>query len=93
MKPVIFLARVTFIYNICTLLTWLMRYLNFFPEGNLKSTIIVSGLLLAVVFNILTGLWCVFLVLKGEPLSNFRPQWLFISNLLCFIYQIYLLIR
>ena len=93
MKAVIFFARITFIYNLCMLVTFMMRYFNFIAEGNLKSTIVVAGYVLAVFCNAIMALWCLALVIRGERLIFFQPRWMFIFNSLCLIFQIYLLVR
>jgi hypothetical protein len=93
MKTLLFLSRVTFIYNVCMIVAVLMGYFNFLPDKEIKSNILVAGLFLSVVFNGLIHLWIPFLLLKKRSLRIFHPAWLFVINFLCFIYQIYMLLN
>ena len=89
----LFLSRVAFLYNGCMFITLLMRYLAFIPGGAVQSTILVSGIVLSVVFSSLVNGWTVLLLIKKVPLARFRPLWLFSVNFLCFIFQLYLLLK
>jgi len=89
MKTLLFLSRVTFIYNLCMIVTLLMRYINFMPDKEMKSSIIVAGLILSIVFNGIIHLWIMIAVISKRSFKIFKPAWLFIANLLCFVYQIY----
>jgi hypothetical protein len=93
MKMLLFLSRVTFLYNICMIVTLLMRYQNFIREGAVQSVILVSGIVLSIVFNSLVNSVAVFFLVKKTPPAAFRPQWLFVVNFLCFIFQLYLLLK
>lgn len=93
MKTLLFLSRVTFLYNGCMIVTLLLHYRKFIPAGALQSTVLVSGIILSVVFNSLVSAWMAVLLVKGTPVQAFRPQWLFGVNLLCFIFQLYLLLK
>lgn len=93
MKMLLFLSRVAFLYNVCMIMTLLMRYLNFIPAGAVQTTILVSGIVLSVVFNSLVHGWAALFLVKKIPRSAFRPHWLFVVNLLCFIFQLYLLLK
>ena len=75
------------------IVTLLMRYLNFIREGAVQSTILVSGIVLSVVCNSLVNGLAGFFLVKKMPVAAFRPQWLFIVNFLCFIFQLYLLLK
>ncbi|MEO6001389.1 MAG: hypothetical protein ABIN89_31345 [Chitinophagaceae bacterium] len=93
MKTLLFLARVTFIYNLCMVITLLMGYFNLMPDKGIKSGIMVAGLFLSIVFNGLTNLWLVALLFKERSFKFIQPAWLFITNFLCFIFQIYMLLK
>ncbi len=93
MKTLQFLSRVTFIYNGCMIVTLLMGYVNFMADKEIKSSIIVAGLFLSIVFNGLIHLWVGVLLFKNASLRIFRPAWLFIANFCCFIYQIYMSLK
>lgn len=75
------------------LVTFMMRYFDLIAEGSLKSTIIIAGYILAVFFNALMAIGCLFLLMKRKNANIFQPWWVFIFNFLCFIFQIYLIIR
>ncbi len=92
MKTLLFLSRVTFIYNACMIVTLLMGYFNFMPDKEIKSSIIVAGLFLSIVFNGLLHCWIGVSLLRQRSLKIFQPAWLFIANFCCFIYQIYMLL-
>lgn len=75
------------------IMTLVMRYLHFIPQGAVQSTILVSGIILSVVVNGLVNGWAAGLLLvKRGPVSRLRPAWLFGVNFLCFIFQLYLLV-
>jgi len=93
MKSLLFLSRVTFIYNLCMLVTLLMGYFNFMPDKELKSSIIVAGLFLSIIFNGLIHLWMGALLIKEKSIKIFQPSWLFTANFFCFIYQIYKMLK
>jgi hypothetical protein len=93
MKTLLFLSRVTFIYNLCMIATLLMGYINFMPDKEMKSSIIVAGLFLSIVFNGLIHVWMGMMLLRKRSLLIFSPAWLFITNFCCFIYQIYMLLK
>lgn len=93
MKTLVFLSRVTFIYNLCMLVTLIMGYFNFMPEKGIKSSIVVAGLFLSIVFNGVANLGLVFLLIKKQSFKIFQPAWLFIANFLCFIFQLYMVLK
>jgi hypothetical protein len=93
MKTILFLSRVTFIYNLCMVATLLMRLFNFIPEGSLKSTILVGGLLLSGVCNLLIIGCLAVMLIRGSTFKSFQPRWLFTVNLFFFIFQFYMLLK
>jgi hypothetical protein len=92
MKTILFVSRVTFIYNLCMLGALLIRFYDFMPEGAMRSTILIGGLVLSVAFNTAWVLCIGFLFIRGKKWKFFQPVWLFAVNFLCFIFQIYLLL-
>ena len=92
MKTLLFLSRVTFIYNLCMIVALLMGYFNFMPAKEVKSSFIAVGLFLAIVCNGLIHLWMGGMLLKYRSLKIFQPAWLFVINAICFLYQIYMLL-
>jgi len=93
MKTLLFLARVTFIYNLCMVITLLLGYLNFMPDKGVKPGIIVAGLFLSIVFNGLSNTGMVVLLIRKTSLAFLQPAWLFVTNFLCLIFQIYMLLK
>ena len=93
MKTLLFLSRVTFIYNLCMVVTLLMGYFNFMPVKELKSSIIVAGLFLSIVCNGLVHLYLLVILIRTRSFHVFKPAWLFIVNFLCFTYQFYMLLK
>ena len=92
MKTLLFLARVTFIYNLCMVIVLVLGYFNYVPDKEIKSSIIVAGLFLSIIFNGITNAWILLLFFKKQSLTMFQPAWLFITNFLCFIFQIYMML-
>ena len=92
MKTLQFVARVTFIYNLCMIGALLLGMFDFMASKEMKSSIIVSGLFLSIVFNAFIHLWMGVLLIKYRSLKIFKPAWLFIVNFICFIYQIYMVL-
>jgi len=81
------LSRVAFICNICFVLTSLEQYLPKVPEGDVASTIIVLGYIMAILVNILVNCWLLAAwVFKKGPLDV--PAWLWIVNLIFLIIQL-----
>lgn len=93
MKTLLFLSRVAFLYNLCMLATFGMRYFRPLEAGAVQSVILISGVVLSVVFTGAVNLWVLLLLLRKRPVGAFRPQWLFAVNFLCFIFQVYLLLK
>ena len=93
MLTLLFLSRVTFLYNLCMIATLLVGYFNIMPDREMNSSIIVAGLFLAIVFNGLIHLWAAALLIRERSVKMFTPAWLFVVNFLCFLYQIYMLLK
>jgi hypothetical protein len=76
------------------LVTLLMGYFSFMPDRAIKSGILVAGLFLSIVFNGLTSIWVLGrMAINKDHFSLFQPAWLFILNFLCFIFQLYMLLK
>ncbi len=93
MKILLFLSRVAFLYNLCMLATFGLKYGKPLEQGAVQSVLLISGIVLSVVFTGAVTIWVLLLLLRRKPLSLFRPQWLFAVNFLCFIFQLYLLLK
>ncbi|HEY4151246.1 MAG TPA: hypothetical protein VGM41_20050 [Chitinophagaceae bacterium] len=87
-----FWHKLAFIANCCWLITWAIRYRSFLPDGNVQSTIVVTGLVLASGLNLLANLLTGFLFLRGK-LPAGTPRWLLTVNFLFLLPQLYLFFR
>lgn len=92
MKWFVFFSRVACICNGCMFTIMLTRYFNWVPHETMQSTGIVEGFLLGIFLNGLLTFWLVLELMKGRFRSS-RPQWLFVFNAGCFIFQLYLLLK
>jgi hypothetical protein len=90
MNQISFWHRVAFIANCCWLATWGIRYYAFLPEGNIQSTIVVTGLVLAVGLNLLANVLTAVLFLRGRLRGTSTPRWLLLVNFLFLLPQLYL---
>ncbi|MEO6916735.1 MAG: hypothetical protein ABI151_14805 [Chitinophagaceae bacterium] len=91
MRSLLKLARVTLLYNICFLVTVVLRYYDFIPDRDFKSGVIVSGYILSLIANLILHVWLLVIVTRKKSFAPLQPVWLFIANSLCFIVQIYFL--
>jgi hypothetical protein len=87
-----FWHKVAFIANCCWLLTWAIRYKAFLPDGDMQSTIVVTGIVLAIGLNLLANVWTGILFLRGKLPAN-TPRWLLTVNFLFLLPQCYLFCR
>lgn len=85
MRWLLFISRVTFICNLCYILSVIGRYFNLEQlHEHVVSTIVILGFI-AVFLNILvTIIWLISIFLG----KKFIPTWLGIVNLLCLIFQL-----
>lgn len=93
MRKLLFFSRVTFICNICFVLTWLMRYMPAAGEGHIASTILILGIGLSFMLNILVNFFIIVFLLQRKPVGAHLPRWLMIANILFLIPQLILLIK
>ena len=92
MNKLSFWHRLAFIANICWVATWVMRYYAIVPAGDLQSTIIVTGLITAIIVNFMVNLvTCLHWFRK--TLAGKVPRWLVIINVIFLIAQLYLYIK
>jgi len=85
-----FWHKVAFIANCCWLIAWAMKYNAFLPEGHIRSTVLVVGLVMACVLNALANAWTLILFLGGRLQSAAAPRWLLVLNFLFLLPQFYL---
>jgi hypothetical protein len=92
MKNLLFVSRVAFISNVCLLLSIVMRYIQIISDKDLQSTVIIAGFLLSFICNLIAAATVIILLLRKKR-ESIRPRWLFFVNFLCFIFQLYFVIR
>ncbi|MFT3934031.1 MAG: hypothetical protein QM726_10480 [Chitinophagaceae bacterium] len=92
MDKLSFWHKLAFIANICWVLTWLIRYNLFMPNKEIQSTIIVTGMLVAIVVNFLVNIVSGF-YWSRKKLTGKVPHWLAIVNFIFLIAQLYIYIK
>lgn len=92
MRPLLKLARVTLLYNICFLVTVILRYYDFISDRDIKSTIIVSGYILSLIANLALHAWIMLVVLTKNAFPALQPKGLFLANTICFVIQLIFLV-
>jgi len=85
-----FWHKLAFIANCCWLLAWAMKYKAFLPDGHIRSTVLVTGLVLAYGLNVLANAWTLVLFLGGRLSASEAPRWLLVLNFLFLLPQFYL---
>ena len=85
-----FLSKLAFICNLCFLVTFIIQWIPHPPEGELVSTVIILGYVVAAVINVVVNIWYAFLLFSNKPLRNIVPVWLIIVNFLFLIPQLIL---
>lgn len=93
MRNLLFFSRVAFICNVCFALAWLMRYYPALQQGHATSTILVLGLLVAILLNAAVNGFLIIFLLQRKPVWTHFPRWLIIINFLFLIPQIILYSR
>lgn len=87
MRWVLFLGRVTFIFNVFFIISLLMRHTHFtVPEG-LREFVIIQGWILSVVANMFFG--AAVIILRSRKIIFTMPNWLLIFNFFCLFFQIF----
>lgn len=92
MNKLSFWHKVAFLANVCWLATWGIKYYSILPNGDLQSTVLVTGLIMANIINLLTNLATAISFLRGK-LSGAVPRWLLIANFLFLLPQFYLFFK
>jgi hypothetical protein len=87
-----FWQKLAFLANLCWLATWAMKFYNFLPEGEIRSTILVTGLLLAYILNITVNFFTGLLFIRGK-LPPSHPRWIIGVNFLFLLPQLYLFFK
>ena len=92
MKMLLFISRVAFICNVCMVVGFVMRYVQIITNKDAQSTIIIAGFFLSVLFNILVAFGMLILILRKQR-QRINPRWLFATNFLCLIFQLYFMLQ
>jgi hypothetical protein len=87
------LSRVAFICNICFLLASFDQWLPHPPEGQLISTIIVLGYLLAILLNAVVTVYLLIMLVAGKFRREQLALWLPIVNFLFFAVQLFVMLN
>ena len=93
MPKLLFFSRVALLCNICFLLTFLMRYVPRISEVWFVSTIVIIGVVMAIVINAIINIFYLLLTVAGKPISQYVPRWLVVINFLFFVFQAILLLK
>ncbi len=88
MKTLYFLSRLAFICNLCFLAALLFQTMPHAPEGEIISTVIILGYVVAIVLNVVVNIWYVFLLISHKSFRQFIPVWLVAMNFLFLIPQL-----
>jgi hypothetical protein len=88
MKAVIFFNRLAALSNICFLIALLQQRINLLPNGNILSTILINGLLMAVIFNTLALVGWLYVAIVKKSIKFIWPLALFnlIISIMLFYY-------
>jgi hypothetical protein len=92
MKLLQLLTKVAFICNVCFLFTSFIQWLPNPPEGELVSTTIIMGYVLAILVNLFVNGWLLIRWIAGRWKKGIFPSWLLIVNALFFVAQVTLIL-
>lgn len=93
MRKLLFFSRVSFICNVCFLVTFLMQYTSWIPVQVLTSTILILGNVFALFVNFGVNICYGIALLNRRAVLLQFPRWLIIANFLFFIIQLILLLK
>ncbi|MBL7700257.1 MAG: hypothetical protein JNK79_18980 [Chitinophagaceae bacterium] len=93
MPKLLFFSRVAFLCNVCFLATFLLRYAPELKNGMIVSTVVVLGLVVAIVLNTVVNLLYFLVIMANKPIRTFVPLWLVIINFLFLVFQAILLFK
>jgi hypothetical protein len=93
MQKLLFFSRVSFICNVCFVVTFIMQYVSWLPEMIFSSTIIILGNVFALFVNLVVNLAYGFLLITGSKKLLLIPRWLIIANFLFFVVQLTLILK
>lgn len=93
MPKLLFFSRVALLCNLCFLVTFFLHYSPGLRDGFFVSTVVVLGLVVAVVLNAVVNLIYLLVKTTGKPIGRFVPRWLIVTNFLFLVFQAILLIK
>lgn len=88
MRWILFIARVALICNICSLFTIIILFQDYVGNNAAVSSVIIVGYVLAMIFNPLSNLLALFLLLFRRDLFRALPKWLVILNFIFLLLQL-----
>ena len=88
MRFILFIARVAFICNICSLFTIIILFKDQVGNNAALSSVIIAGYVLAMIFNPLSNLLTLILLLFRRDLFQRLPKWLVILNFIFLLLQL-----
>jgi hypothetical protein len=89
MRWVSFLARVAFVCNLFFVFAVILQFSSFLKDQATISTIVIIGYFLSVLlFNPLTNIIGLFVLLFRKKLFDIVPAWLVIANFIFLLLQI-----
>jgi hypothetical protein len=88
MRAILFIARVALICNIVSLFTIFLLFQNKIENNVALSTAIVIGYVLAMIFNPVTNLIALFLLIFKRDIFRRLPLWLVIVNFIFLLLQL-----
>jgi hypothetical protein len=93
MAKLLFFSRVALVCNICFGITFLLKSIPALRDGIFVSTIIIMGLVLAIVINVIINFFYLVISFVHKPVTNYVPMWLVVINFLFFVVQAILLLK
>ncbi len=93
MRKLLFFSRVTFICNICFLLSLLLQFIPAVSNSALSSTLIIMGRLLALALTAVLVVVYATVALTSRKLFLYVPAWLVITNIILFVAQVIFLMK
>ena len=93
MQKLLFFSRVTFICNICFVISWFLQYSPFSPQGNVASTVVVLGVGVAIFLSVTVNFFVAIALLQKKRFPEHFPRWLIIANFLFLILQLIVFLK
>lgn len=86
-----FLSRVALLCNVLFLYCWYLQNAtsNFINNKDINAVILILGWLTSPFLNLIINIWWLILLIRKKQLIT--PKWLLRTNLVVFIFQIFIL--